>query len=91
MDEKKFAIGEVRSRSGEIFGTTSEKAIEEGIIARLHYHRNQRQRVERTKQPTMQSGLETTQSGPAASQKAPEVTKAGPFDRAVILNDENGP
>jgi hypothetical protein len=92
VHEKKFAIGEVRSRSGDIFGTENEKAIEEGIVARLHYHRKERQRVERTKQQTMQSGLETTTlSGPAALQKAPEVPKPRPFDPAVILNQENDP
>jgi hypothetical protein len=42
-------------------------------------------------QQTMRSGLKTTQSGPAASQKAPEVIKARPFDAAVILNEENDP
>jgi hypothetical protein len=93
VNEKRFAISEVRSRSGEIFGTEDEKAIEQGIVARLHYHRKERQRVEKTKQQTMQPTLETTQSGPAAPQKAPEVTKAppAPFDPAVILNDENDP
>jgi hypothetical protein len=87
VHEKKFAIGEVRSRSGTIFGTENEKAIEQGIIARLHYHRKQRQR----EQQTMQSGLETTQSGPAAPQKAPEAPKPRPFDPAVILNEQNDP
>ena len=91
MHEKKFAIGEVRSRSSTIFGTEDEKAIEQGIVARLHYHRKERQRAEKPKQKAMQSGWETTQAGPAAPQKAPEVTKARPFDPAVILNDENDP
>jgi hypothetical protein len=87
VDEKKSAISEVRSRSGKIFGTEDEKAIEQGIIARLHYHRKQRQR----EQQIMQSGLETTQSGPATPQKAPEAPKPRPFDSALILNDENDP
>ena len=93
MDEKKSAISEIRSRSGKIFGTKDEKAIEhekaieQGIIARLHYHRKQRQR----EQQVMHSGLETTQSGPATPQKAPEAPKSRPFDPAVILNDENDP
>lgn len=94
VEEKRFAIGEVRSRcsqSGTIFGTQNDKAIEEGIVARLHYHRKERQRAERTKPQIMQSGLETTQSEPAASQKAPEAPKPRPFDPAVILNEGNDP
>ena len=91
MDEKNSAISEVRSRvskSGVNFGTQNETAIKEGIIARLHYHRKERQRAERAKQ---QSGLETTQSGPAAPQNAPEAPKPRPFDPALILNEENDP
>jgi hypothetical protein len=94
VDGKNFAISEVRSRasnSGVKFGTQNEKAIKEGIIARLHYHRKERQRIERTKQQITQSGLETTQSGPAAPQKAPEAPKPRPFDPAAILNEENDP
>ncbi len=87
MHEKKFAIGEVRSRSGTIFSTEDEKTIEQGIVARLHYHRKQRQREKQI----MLSGLETKESGPVAPQKAPEVPKPRPFDPAVILNDENDP
>jgi hypothetical protein len=90
VEEKRFAISEVRSRcsqSGITFSTQSEKAIEEGIINRLHYHHKKRERAEKTKPQIMQSGLETTQSGPAAPQTAPEAPKPGPFDPAVILND----
>jgi hypothetical protein len=63
VHEKKFAIGEIRSRysrSGTIFGTEDEKAIKERIVARFYYHRKERQRAERIKQQIMQSGLEIT-------------------------------
>src|SRR6266516_2098188 len=68
VDEKRLAIGQVRSRLGGVFGAgVSDQAIEEGITQRLYHLRRDWQLAERSRL-AVQPGSASTPSEAAASE-----------------------
>jgi hypothetical protein len=86
VDEKRFAISQVRSRLGGMFGAeVSDQAIEEGITQRLYHLRRDWQIAERSRR-AVQPGSASSPPGPEPTKNATKETQTRYFDPARELN-----